>query len=318
MRLAFKCMALATFCFAIALASPEMALARVEKAASSRVSMDIPAGYEQSPLFSGFVNKEEGVSIVVVEMPDAAYDQVAKGLTADALAAKGLRNAKVITLSRPPPYVFMRAEQKTPEGDYDKLMLVLRERGTTALVTANIRKTELATGPETEKQVQGILASARITADPAPPRKVYTLGYLGPFKPADTILGTTQAYTLDGKIEPERKDVPRAILIVAPSLDRRPVPPDDKYAEKLLEGLPGLTGFKIHERSIRRIASLEAVELTATAHDKDQKGKVFVYQALLLGSQGGYYRIVGQAPLADSEALMPVFRKIAESFRPIE
>ncbi len=318
MRRAFKWLMSAAAVLAVAMAGSNGVMAREQKAASSRVVLDLPPGFVELPSFSGFINEELGVSIVVVEMPEIAYEQVAKGLTADALAAKGLRNANIINLKRPPPYVFMRAEQTTAEGEYAKLLLVLRERGTTALVTANIRKAALASGEVTESQIQDILASARIAAEAAPVRHVFTLGYLGPFKPAETILGTTQAFTLDGKLVSDRKDVPRTMLIVAPSLDRRLVPTDDRYAEKLLEGLPGLANFKIEERAIRRIGGLEAVELTATAQDKDQKGEVAVYQALVLGARGGYYRIVGQAPVADKDALLPEFRKIAESLRPVE
>jgi len=162
------------------------------------------------------------------------------------------------------------------------------------------------------------LASAAIAAAPAPPRDVFRLGYLGPFLPAGTILGTTHAYTLDGKLEPAQKGDKRAVLIVAPSLDRRELVDAERQAETLLGGLPGLTDVKVVSRHRSEIARMEAIEIVADAKDKDETGAVAIYQVMILPAGGGYYRIIGQFPVAERDSLLPEMRKIAESFRVVE
>ncbi|MFV0298344.1 MAG: hypothetical protein ACK5JT_19755 [Hyphomicrobiaceae bacterium] len=292
-------------------------VAREQQAPSSHVVLDLPDGYKPSQLFSGFTDDALGVSIIVLELPGEAYEKVSKGLTADALAAKGVKDAKPMQLTRPQPYVYMRAVQATDRGEYEKRLLVIHQRGVTALITANIEASRLKSGEITEDQITAIMNSAHIAVSPAPSKDVFQLDYLGSFKPAATVLGTTRLYTLDGK-QANGKKPHKVVLIVAPSLDRRLVPPNETYAERLLEGVPGLEKFKIEAQRTTEIAGLKAVELEATAQDKDTGGELALYQVLILGKQGGYYRIFGQAPVADRDVLMPEFRKIAQSFHPVE
>jgi hypothetical protein len=208
----------------------------------------------------------------------------------------------------------MKAEQGGPGGPFAKFMLVFRDKGVTALVTANVPKAVLDGGGLKEAEVDRILASANIAAEPAPARDLFRLGHLGPFKAAGTILGTARAYTLDGQLEPQVKGKARAVLIVAPSLDKRSVPEPEAYAEKLLGGLEGFRSPLVAERRRLTIAGLDAVELVGTAQDRDGGGEVVLYQVLLLATEGGYYRLVGQVPAAQREELLPELRRIAQTF----
>lgn len=294
------------------------ALARIEQAPASRVTLDLPQGFKPSALFTGFISDQLGASFVVVELPAAAYDQLAKGLNAEALAAKGVLKARAAKLSRPEPYLYVQAEQPSAEGMFAKYFLLFRGRDTAALITANIRKATLDQGEIKDADIERILASAEIAAHPAPARDVFALDYLGPFKAAGTMLGTTRSFTLDGGFEPAAKGAFRPVVIVSPSLDRRPVPVREAYAETLLEGLAGLSGAKIEERRQIKLAGLDTIEIIATANDRDGGGPIVVYQALLLPPGGGYYRIVGQFPQSARDQMLAEVRKIAAGFRPLE
>ncbi len=294
------------------------AAARVQQAPSSRVAIDVADGFTQARQFTGFINEAVGTSLVVVELPGAAYEQLATGLTPEALAAKGIAKGEAAKLERAEPYLYMRGEQASAQGPVAKFLLAFRDKDVTALVTANVQKSALASGAVKVADVERMLASAAIAAAPAPPRDVFRLGYLGPFLPAGTILGTTHAYTLDGKLEPARKGEKRAVLIVAPSLDRREIADAERQAETLLGGLPGLTDVKVVSRRRIEIARMEAIEIIADAKTKDETGAVAIYQVMILPAGGGYYRIVGQIPVADRDTLLPEMRKIAESFRVVE
>ncbi|MEZ5816727.1 MAG: hypothetical protein R3D44_06570 [Hyphomicrobiaceae bacterium] len=294
------------------------AAARMQQAPASRVVMDLPDSYKPARLFTGFVNESAGVSLVVLEMPGEAYEQLANGLTAEALAKKGIMKAAAGKLDRQRPYLFMRGEQASAQGPVAKFLVAFRDHDVTALVTANVQKVSLESGAVQAADIERMLQSAMIAAAAPPARDVFRLGYLGPFKPAGEILGTAKAYTLDGKFEAPGSAAKQALLIVAPSLDLRPVVDGDTQAEALIAGLPGLTGTKVLERKQIKIAGLPAVEITAKAQDKDGGGEVALYQVLILPPAGGYYRIVGQLPAGSDAKLMPELQKIAESFRTVE
>lgn len=292
--------------------------ARVQQAPSSRVTLDLPEGYQPSQQFSGFVNEGLGVSLVILELPGAAYEQVAQGMTAEALAAKGLREARNARLERAEPYVYIRAEQDSAGATFAKFLVAFRQGDVASLVTANVLKTGLDRGAVAATDIERILASAAVAPVPAAAREVFALDDLGPFKAAGSILGTTRIYTLDGRMEPPAKDEPRASLIVAPSLDRRPVLDPEAYSETLLTGLPGLGRPLIEERRRLDLAGFDATEIVATAKSTDGGSPVALYQVLVLGRAGGYVRLVGQAPLAERERLLPEFRRIARGLRLLE
>jgi hypothetical protein len=294
------------------------ALARIQQAPASRVAIDLPDGFRAARAFSGFIDEQAGVSLVIVELPAAAYEQLASGLTPAALASKGIAKAEARKLMRPEPYLYLRGEQASAEGPVAKFMVAFREGDVTALVTANVQKSSLDLGKVRAEQVEQLLASATIARTAAQPREVFRLGYLGPFKPAGTLLGTTHAYTLDGQLPAGPKTRNRVVLIVSPSLDQRALPDPEGHAETLLGGLPGLKSPKIVERRRIMIGELDAVEIVGTATDADGGREIAIYQVLVIAKAGGYFRIVGELPLEQRDELLPELRRIAEGFRPVE
>ena len=292
--------------------------ARVQQAPSSRVAVDLPDNFTVARQFTGFLDEAAGVSFVIVELPEAAYEQLAGGLTPEALASKGITGAEAGKLERATPYLYMRGQQASGQGAVAKYLMAFKESGITALVTANVQQTALTQGAVRSEDIERVLASASIAAVAAPARDVFRLAYLGPFKPAGSILGTTRAYTFDGKMEPGAPGELRPVLIVAPSLDRRPVTEPHKQAEVLLGGLPGVQTPRIEERRDLSVAGMAAIELTATASDKASGREMAVWQLLVLPEGGGHFRLVSQMPLSEKERLVPELRKIAEGFRPVE
>ena len=115
-------------------------MARVQQAPASRIAIDLPDGYEPAKLFSGFIHERLGVSLVIVEMPGRAYEELAKGLTPAALAAKGVTVVRQAKLSRPDEHIFIEGEQVSPAGAFAKYLVVFRDGDVTALITANVQK----------------------------------------------------------------------------------------------------------------------------------------------------------------------------------
>ncbi|MES1179705.1 MAG: hypothetical protein ABUL43_00765, partial [Hyphomicrobium sp.] len=210
---------------------------------------------------------------------------------------------------------FMRARQKSAAGTFQKFFVLFRTKDQTVLVSANVPARAIADGSVTADEIEGILATATTTGQPAV-RDLFTLAYLGPFKEAGTLVGTSKVYTLDGRLEPERAGVTRSAFMVAPSLDKRTVADAKKEAVALLATLSGYRDLKTEAPHEVTIAGLPAVETWANAIDTDDDVPVRLYQALVACKDGGYFRMLGIATPRDEARLKAEFPKIAASFAP--
>lgn len=292
--------------------------AEPRQAPGSKLALDLPSSFLPSRNFTGFIDEAVGTSIVVLEMPAVAYEQLAGGLTPEALAARGIHNAKPRKLERADTHLYVTAEQDNAQGSFAKFMMAIRDASTTAFVTVNVPKAAMDGGRAKLVDIERILAGAELKTAAAPSKDPFTLSHLGPFKPAGSVLGTTRAFTLDGRFEPPAPGEERAILIVAPSLDRRTVTDPDPFAERLLAGLSGISDLAVTERGRLVIAGIPAIELVGSAKDQASGRPLTLYQALIYPPTGGYFRVVGQMPEAEAGKLLPELRKIARGFQPVE
>lgn len=287
--------------------------AAFQQAPNSRVVLDLPPDFTPSAMFSGFQDETRGTSFVILEAPYDEYDKMAQGLTREELAKRGIEDARPASMARSGPHVYMRAKQTSPAGTFAKFFVLFRTSDQTVLISANVPIKAIEDGSVTPQEIEGILASAKTTEKPSV-RDLYSLSYLGPFKEAGTLVGTSKVYTLDGRLEPERRGETRSAFMVAPSLDKRPIADPKKLAVTLLAGLPGYKDVEPGEPHEIEVDGLNGVEVSAEAIDEDDGKKIHLYQVMLLGKDGGYYRLIGIATPEKAAELTPEFPKIAQSF----
>ncbi|HWK32465.1 MAG TPA: hypothetical protein VNR51_02130 [Hyphomicrobium sp.] len=297
----------------LAFAAPSVALAMQQQAPNSRVVLDLPPEYVPSPLFSGFQNETTGASFVILEAPAAEYDKMAQGFTAEELGKRGITDVTKGSLPRSDAHIYMRAKQTSEAGTYGKFFVLFRSADQTVLVSVNVPQHALADASVKVEDIEKVLATARTTEKPAV-RDLFALSYLGPFKEAGRIVGTSKVYTLDGRLEPERAGETRSAFMVAPSIDKRVITEPEKQAVALLGSLPGFRDFKPGKPHAIRIGGLDGIEVEAEAVDADDGRPIHLYQAMLLGTGGGYFRLIGIAAPGDAPAIAPEFPKIAHSF----
>jgi hypothetical protein len=82
----------------------------------------------------------------------------------------------------------------------------------------------------------------------------------------------------------------------------------------LLGSLPGYKDFKPGATRHILIAGLDGIEVEAAAVDADDDKPIHLYQALLMGKDGGYFRLIGIATPRDMARIAGEFPKIAQSF----
>lgn len=304
----------AVVALALLLALPGLAVAR--QTPGSRVVLEVPPRFTAATRFSGYVDEPRGISIVIAELPAVAFEQIATGMTPEALATQQMTQARRGTLARTGDYVYLTAEQSQAGTTYAKFLLVTRDQDVTAIVTVNVPKERLAAGEATPAEFEAILASARVTTTAAAEKPLFTLGYLGPFKRAGSFGGPATLYTPDGVITPPTPDPARPMFLVAPSIDERPVGDLEAFARRALEGTRGFTELAVTASRAFTVGAWRAVELTATAKEMRAATPVSILQTVIVLPSGGYVRMMGQATAADWPRLLPEFRKMVESYTP--
>ncbi len=292
----------------------------LRQAPGSHIAIEVPDGFVASPRFSGFVDEASGASFLIVEMPAIAYDEVKKiGEKTDALAQKGVVETRTAELpGRSGEYVYIVGKQKTQAGDYGKHILIMRENGTTAMITANIPPQAIETGKVTSAQVERAFVTATVKAEAAKGRELFALSYLGPFRESLSILGSSKAYSLTGKV-PEPGSGGAAndpVFVVSPSVDKAQIKDVKGAAQNFFRTFAGLTGQRVISEKEVSIAGLKGYEIVGQGENPKAGAMSGVYIVLLSVDKGGYYMMAGSAPVTDMPRYLPEFQKIAEGFQP--
>jgi hypothetical protein len=294
---------------------PRTASAERLRAAGSRISMDLPKGFMTADRFTGFINETLSASFVVAEMPAEAYAKMVSSLTPEALATRGFRAAKLGRLTRAETHTYVLAEQTEPNTGMvvQKFLLLLSTPDQTILISGNLPKA--GAKQLTPQAMEKALVSARIEAAPAPQSDLVAMSYLGSFKPVSTVVGQTRLFARDGAPigTPEIRNHP--IVILAPSLDRQPVPNPEAKAGMALLQTASLTAIDVIETAEVTIDGLKGIALTAKAKDKDSAAPQQVYQVFLPLPAGGFVRFLAITPEAEAAALLPEFKAMAASIQ---
>lgn len=288
-----------------------------QQAPNSRIALQLPKSFKPSDRFSGFIDDNSSASVVIIELPSDAYEQVKRlGDNPDALAAQGVTDIRQGALSgRKDEHVYLTGLQRTALVDYAKFILIFREGGLVAMITANVPEAALKSRAITEKQIEAVLASARVRGRTKAGPALFELGYLGNFEGDLSLLGNTKGYRLKG--EAEGGDKLRPFFLVAPSLHKLPVASPEETARKAFGSIEQFRGAEIGELRKVKLAGAEAVEIVGEAADAKTGEAAGLYQVLIPAKGGGYFRLVGISPKAELEKYLPEFRKMAESFRPL-
>jgi hypothetical protein len=297
------------------------AQAEPRQAPNSRIALDVGEAFAPSTRFSGFVDAKSGASYVIVEMPASAYEEVKQIADhTEALAAQGLRDpAKSELPGRKGEYVYFTGKQTSLGQDFSKFVLILRENGVTAMVTANIPDTALAASTFSKAQVETTLANAEVKDVTSKGPELFHLGYLGPFKEAFGLMGSSKGYSISGQppAPGDNRVVKEPTLVVAPSTDARLAVDPKTAALRSFQSFAGVKDGKIESEKPVTIAGLKGHQIVGEAVEPNSGIKIGIYLLLLAGDPGGYYAIVGTSPIADMPKMLPEFEKVAGSFEPI-
>jgi hypothetical protein len=290
----------------------------LRQASGSRVALAIGENFTPSDRFTGFVDENSGASVVIVELPAAAYDQFKRiGDTKGAFEAQGLINVQPLRLKgRTGEYLYLRGEQKTALVDYAKYIMIFPEGGLTIMVTANIPSAALTSGAVSAEEIEMIVRSASVKPVASEAEPLFNLTYLGGFEEDMSLLGTTKGYRLKaGNGAATRDGALAPLFLVAPSLTRAPIGNLGVMAERSFHTIEQVKGKLVVTERDMTIDGLNGIEIVGSGTDAASGEPCLVFQVVLEARHGGYFRLVGLAPEAVRDFYLAEFRKMAASFR---
>lgn len=272
-----------------------------------------PPGMVESQSFSGFEDRAHTASLIVVDMPAEAYDQIEAGFTAPALATKG------ITLERREPFTVAGARALLLEGTQTagltklrKWMLLAGNDALTALLTLQVPESEAAAYPEDVVKAAFASLVIRSFSDQISGLP-FAVTNLAGFRPVRALAGTTLILTDGPKNTVEDGEQPMFVISVG-----APAPRDDErrqFAIRALSSLPGLRELRLERAEPQRIQGQPGVEVMANGIDAGSGKPVKVVQWIRF-APSAYIRMVAVTRLDAFPDLYDRLRAIRDGVEP--
>ena len=281
----------------------------------SRIGLVPPPGFVPSDKFTGFISTAEGGSILVVEMPAQAYDQVS-GMPDAALASKGIavRSRTALSIDGAPA-VLIEGVQNYSGIEFKKWMMIVGFDDVTAVVTAQIPAiTPAERLAAIDSALRAIQLRAALTLDQKLAALPFSIGSTANMRVSFVVAGNTVGLTRGPKNIVQGAEQP--ILIVARSFARA-LPAGltaEKVSRQAIGKIATLGDIAIERAGNVRIAGGDGFEIVARARMTKTNEPVAVIQWVKM-LDDGYLRFVGISGTETRAADFTAFRKIRDTIR---
>ncbi|HJR61434.1 MAG TPA: hypothetical protein VJ813_18630 [Vicinamibacterales bacterium] len=286
-------------------------VAQTVRVPGTSVALAPPPGFSPSSRFPGFEHADLQASIMVTEVP-GPFAQLTGGMTAAGLATRGMT-----LISRSTPQIpgkralLLHVSQSAGGTDFLKWMLVAGDAKASVMIVATFPKSA-------EGQLSGALEASLLSAVlGATPPKDHFEGL--PFRisptPALKIAGRMSNLLVlseSGNIEPQGPQA--AVFVVGSSLAPVALTDLKAFAATRARQTKQLKGLRITQEGPTTIDGIAAHELLAEGTDVATGRAVTLYQVVLPDS-GGYILMQGMVASTRAAALVPEFRRVADTFR---
>ena len=280
----------------------------------TQVTMPAPEGFSLSQRFAGFEDTATGASIVVMELPADAFGELRTGLTADALAGRGItqserREESVGGL----PAVLISGTQVAGNLTFQKRLLVVGG-SVTALLTATVPQ-GYAT-PERLAQVEQSLLSARFSERSVGGRGELPFAFqeVAGFRFERTTGGSAALLVEDG--DTDSNDQP-AIFIIVNSLSpscAQFAGQEEAFGRRMLGEIQDFTVDEVVSDRNVVYGGFRGIEHVARGASSSGQAIMVVQTFLFDGCH--YVRSIGMVPQVEGQSYVERFRELAQTVRP--
>ena len=310
-RWLLRCLAAAALA-AASRAVPAIA-AEVQYPAGSSIGLVPPPGLRLSSTAPGFHDPDNKVTMLLLELPRAAYMRVESSMTTAAAKARGIIVDRRETLFTEAGTGILSAGQDTREN-MRKWMLAVLTPNFTALVSVQIPDAARERYPDAA--IRAALAS--LTARPAPIAELlgllpYRIENLAGFRVVTVLNRNTVILTKGPRDDSHAIEQPHVVIGVAPGGAEAGDRP--RLAQLAFTNIPGFVDRRITASEMLRVDGQPVHEIRAEARDAATGTPISVVQWLRFG-QNAFVHILGVTPRDNWSRDFPDFRAVRDGIAP--
>ena len=279
----------------------------------SRVGLLLPPDFFPSDQFAGYISPQEGGSILIIELPAEAYDEVS-GLSDAAWASKEIvvqsRVAMSIDGARA---VLIKGRQFNSGVTFQKWVVIIGFDGFTALVTAqipaNVPEDRLAAIDQSLKSIQ---SRAALTVGEKVAALPFTIGSTDNMRVWNVFAGNTIGLTRGSKNIVDGAEQPILFITRSSSSGSAAGLSAENSSRLTIKKIATLSDIEIEDTDTVRFAGSDGFEIVARARVAETNEPVAIVQWVSM-LDDGYMRIVGITRIETRAADFTAFRAIRDS-----
>jgi hypothetical protein len=284
---------------------------------ASRIGIVPPAGLNASTTFPGFEDDQKNAFIRLIALPAAAFAEIEKTMTNDAMKKQGMMVEKRETMKLPSGNaILVIVRQSTPAGQLRKWLLIAPMDNLTAMVSFEMQ----AKSPPAYTDAAIRTALATLTTRSTVPDDEQLR--LVPFRIGDTagmrlvrvVPGVAAQFTDGPKDSLEATEQMQLVIAAAPGGPSQ-AGDRDQFARNALSGLPPMKDVRISNSEPMRIGGQAGHEVRALGKDAQTGAEIEIVQWLRFGT-GAYLRILGLAPKEQWASAFTRFRAVRDGLEP--
>lgn len=281
-----------------------------------RVGIVPMPGLNQSTAFLGFESADQGVKVLVSELPGPAFDQIDAAFKA---APEGsLGNVKPEKIETAAGNGYFTAEDAVvgPDKVRRYSLIVPGSKLFSGYVAVQVPATEAKTYSDeaVKKMLSSVSVRQQVPVDEQVAQMPFKIRELGDFKTVRTLAPGAALLLTDGNEEA----VETGPFMVLGLIGSVPEKTDDRarFAQQAAEAIPGVRESKITMSEPIRIDGAPGFETRVTGVSGKDNTPVTVVQWLRFGSANVAMRVIGSSPKEQWETAFPRFRKVRDGLQP--
>ena len=305
---------LAALALLVTLVSPALAAEAVFPP-GVRVGMVPLVGLSRAKTFIGFETEDEGVKVLVAELPPEAYGEVMNAFKANPTGTGGVKPESIETAAGTAYYT---AENAKNGASIVRRYSMILSGGTFSGYVA-VQVPENASKIYTDDAVRQMFASAVIRKEVPVEEQLglmpFKVSDLSDFKHVRTLAPNAGILLADGD---EKTGFEAAPFMVIGLMGSAPTQPEDRgrYAEQAARSIPGVRNWRITMSEPVRIDGMAGYETRLDATSGKDNTPVTVVQWLRFGGGQNSLRIIGSAPRDEWTKAFPRFRAVRDGIQP--
>jgi hypothetical protein len=279
-----------------------------------RVGLTPLVGLSRAKSFVGFETDDQGVKVLVAELPAEAYGEVMNAFKANPAGTGGIKPESIETSAGLAYYTVEAA--KDGASSVRRYSMILP--GGTFSGYIAVQVPENAAKIYTDDAVRQMFASAVIRKDVPVDEQLglmpFKIGELSDFKNVRTLAPGAGIILADGD---ETKGFEAAPFMVIGIIGSAPTQPGDRgrFAQQAATTVPGVRDARITMSEPIRIDGMPGYETRIDATSGKDNTSVTIVQWLRFGSQSTL-RLIGSAPRDTWTTAFPRFRAVRDGIQP--